>query len=152
MEENLVPPGLGDSKHVDRVQFSRGRWFRYFAALTVLLLIVLAVFVVPAILNSYDRVHREWISCTVADAVAGNGSNVSRTGIGGSQAEIEISTKECGSLLLRQGVTESNSRRLVETLKQSKRFQIEVGSGYYSIRKALALMNRLPSAYRFREE
>lgn len=136
--------------HVNREAYSRSRWIRYFSALGVLILIVLAVFVAPASLNAYDAAHHTWISCEVQSAHAETGSNVSRTGIGGSRAEVEIRTKGCGSLLLREGVTQANSKRVAASLEKSPKVQIEVGSGSYAIRSILGLINRLPTAYGFR--
>lgn len=123
---------------------------RYFSALAVLILIVLAVFVAPASLNAYDAAHHTLISCEVQSAHAETGSSVSRTGIGGSRAEVEIRTKGCGSLLLREGVTQANSKRVATSLERSPKVQIEVGSGSYAIRSIFGLINRLPTAYGFR--
>jgi hypothetical protein len=117
----------------------------------VLIFIVLAVFVGPALLHTYDTAHYTWISCEVQSAHSETGSSVSRTGIGGSRADIERRTKGCGSLLLlRQGVTEANSERVATSLEKSGKVEIEVGSGSYAIRSILGVINRLPYAYGFR--
>lgn len=139
-----------ESDHAGRGGYSRSRWIRYFSALGVLIFIILAVFVGPAWLNAYDAANHTWITCEVKSAHAETGSNVSRTGIGGSRAEVEISTKGCGSLLLRQGITQANSKRVATTLEESGKVEIEVGSGSYAIRSVLAVINRLPTAYGFR--
>jgi hypothetical protein len=141
---------VNDPDHASRGPYPKSRWIRYFSALGVLIFLILATFVGPAILNAYDAAHHKWISCEVESAHAETGSNVSRTGIGGSRAEVEIRTKDCGSLLLRQGITQANSKRVATSLEQRGKVQIEVGSGSYAIRSILGLINRLPTAYGFR--
>lgn len=106
------------------------------------------MFVGPAWLNAYDAANHTWITCEVKSAHAETGSNVSRTGIGGSRAEVEISTKGCGSLLLRQGITQANSKRVATALEESGKVEIEVGFGV--LRYSLGSWRDQSPAYRLR--
>ncbi|WP_159570367.1 hypothetical protein [Curtobacterium sp. 18060] len=151
MSDDSTARSVGNAPgHVSRDAYSRSRWMRYFSALGVVILIVIAVFVAPASLNAYDAARHAWISCDVKSAHAGTGSNVNRIGIGGSRAEVEIQTKDCGSLLLRQGVTQANSKQVATRLEEAGRVKLEVGTGSYALRSFLGVINRLPTVYRFR--
>ena len=66
MSDDSTARSVGNAPgHVSRDAYSRSRWIRYFSALGVVILIVIAVFVAPALLNAYDAARHAWISCDV---------------------------------------------------------------------------------------
>lgn len=94
---------------------SRAKW-RVYRALAVLLILGLVAFVGPAFLNGYDGQHQIEVECSVGAARSLSGGSVTRTGLGSSSAEVKITTKNCGKLLLREGVSERNADRTARQL------------------------------------
>lgn len=113
------------------------------------LLMVTVFFVWPAWMKTFDKTHREFVSCTVRSAEPYGGSTTTRTGIGSPFSYIRVDTKECGTLIL-QGVEKSDRARVAGDLVRNGRYEFEVGQGSYSSKWALRLFNRYPSAFEYK--
>lgn len=129
---------------------SRAKW-RFYRALAVLLIIGLVALVLPAFLNWYDGQHQIKVECSVGAARPLSGGSVTRTGLGSSSAEVEITTKNCGKLLLREGVTDQNAGSTARQLDAGGTYRFEVGQGSYSVRELLRLIGRDVTTTGFRK-
>ncbi|MBO0895200.1 hypothetical protein [Arthrobacter sunyaminii] len=83
------------------------------------------IWVGPLIVRITDKSHHVTIDCTVTDAVGERpaGSTRSRS----PHDRVIIQTAECGKLLLKQGINESNRDAVAAELVEGKRFSFEVG-------------------------
>ncbi|NII40690.1 hypothetical protein E9228_001326 [Curtobacterium flaccumfaciens] len=114
----------------------------------MVLVIVCVVFVGPAVVHSYDADHKTTITCDVTSAEGEMQSSSSR-GIGGPIAQVVISTRDCGRLLLREGVTRANNEQIAARLSPPGEFRIEVGTASWDMRGVLHVIRRDPTAYGF---
>jgi len=126
----------------------RRAWFRFGAAVSAVVVIVGVVFIGPAVVRSYDADHRTTITCDVT-AAEGEMQSSSSRGIGGPIPQVVISTRDCGRLLLRDGVTRSNNEQIAARLSPPGEYRIEVGTASWNIRGVLHAIRRDPSAYGF---
>lgn len=116
--------------------------WRFYRALGLIVVIALVALVGPFALSRIDAAHRVQIICSVEAAEPLRGGSVTRTGLGTSFDEIEITTSDCGKLLLRQGVTAENASKLAGQLKSGGNYRFEAGQGSYAIRSVLRLIGR----------
>ncbi|MFJ3029773.1 hypothetical protein ACIPEQ_13100 [Curtobacterium sp. NPDC087080] len=115
---------------------------RFYRALALIVVIALIALVGPFALSRIDAAHRVQIICFVNAAEPLKGGSVTRTGLGTSFNEIEITTSDCGELLLREGVTADNASELAGQLKSGGNYRFETGEGSYAIRSVLRLIGR----------
>lgn len=116
--------------------------WRFYRALVLIVLIALVALVGPFALCRIDAAHRVRIVCSVERAGPFSGGSVTRTGVGTSFSEIEITTSDCGKLLLRQGVTAENDSKVAAQLKIGGDYRFEVGQGAFALRSVLRLLGR----------
>ncbi|MCZ0950874.1 hypothetical protein N7T98_26200, partial [Pseudomonas syringae pv. tomato] len=95
----------------------------------------IALFVVgPTVLSTYDSSNRLSVDCEVTSATYGVRSSANRVGAGSSRAQIEIVTPDCGTLLLREGVTEEDGPELASALTPGTSYEFSVGKASWEIR------------------
>ncbi|PYY34749.1 hypothetical protein DEI89_07555 [Curtobacterium sp. MCBD17_030] len=110
--------------------------------LVVLTLIVMALITVLVLggsyaLQAYDRSHVIAVACAVTAAEGDVGSSTSGKGIGSSFDQVEVSTKECGPLVLRRGVTAENEEAIAARLEAGGRSRCEIGAASFRFREVL---------------
>jgi hypothetical protein len=107
------------------------------------ILLILAFFGIgPVLLNAYDREHPVTKACEVTTAQAGSSSTVSRTGIGGSSEQVVVESKNCGELLLREGVNKDNSDEIASGLTPGNEYDFILGGGSVRLEKLLDFFGR----------
>ncbi|BDZ49533.1 hypothetical protein GCM10025867_17740 [Frondihabitans sucicola] len=122
-------------------------------AVVVLILVVvvpIGLFVVgPTALGAYDDAHSTSVTCVVTDAKAGVASTRSTKGIGTSQPQVVIQTRECGKLLLQHGVTAENRSHLAASFIRGDRYKFTVGAGSFHLRWLTGLLHVSPVVDRY---
>jgi hypothetical protein len=111
--------------------------------LVILMLIAMALVTVVIVggasaWRAYDRAHVIAATCFVTAAEGEIGSSTSGKGIGSSIDQVAITTKDCGPLVLRRGVTADNRDRIAAMLEAQGRTTFDVGAASFRFRKALA--------------
>lgn len=109
------------------------------------ILLFVALFLIgPSVLRAYDDAHPMTKTCQVTSANPETSSTVSRTGIGGSNQQIVIESGDCGTLLLRMGVTEENRADLTAELTSGDDYHFIIGEGSWNIRGLLRILGVTP--------
>ena len=106
--------------------------------------------VAPLFLSAYDEAHRSSVTCTVTNAAAASGGTRSLRGVGSSTPQVDVETDECGSLLLRDGVTGDNVGDIAEELDSADRYVFTVGEGSYALRGVLGTVGIATEMHDFR--
>lgn len=138
----------GDEQQAARRKRWKRNWVKLGSLFIILAVIAGGVFIGPATLNSYDDAHSIAIRCAVTSGDAQANSSSYR-GIGGSTPQVVIRTSDCGSLIIRQGVTRANRESIASELKPGT-YSIDVGAGSWKMRGLLGAINIDPTAYSFR--
>ena len=124
-------------------------------------LIAVALFLIPAFiviggfllgpqaLQQYDARNPMTVECTVTSAEDQLATTTSRTGLGGSSAQVLIRTSSCGDLLLTDGVTKQNGEDIAERFSNSSTYSFEVGSGSQKLRWLLDLIGVTPKIFAY---
>jgi predicted Zn-dependent protease len=125
--------------------------------LVVLTLIAMALITVLVLgasyaLHAYDRSHVTSVACTVTAAEGDVGSSSSGKGIGSSFDQVEISTKECGPLVLRRGVTAENKEAIAARLEAGGRSRFEIGAASFRFREVLVSVRERVVVFGFSEQ
>ncbi|MDB6426706.1 hypothetical protein [Curtobacterium sp. 20TX0008] len=116
--------------------------WRFYRALGLVVVVASVALVGPFALSWIDAAIRVQIICSVEAAEPLKGGSVTRAGSGTSFNEIEITTSDCGKLLLRRGVTAENASELAGQLMSGGNYRFEAGQGSYAIRSVLRLIGR----------
>lgn len=143
-------------RHGDHVGAARRRptcaerraWLRFGAGVATLLCLVGVLFVGPAVVRSSDAAHRTTITCHVTAAEGEVRSTHSR-GITRTTPQVVVSTSDCGELLVREGVTRTNTEQIATRFHPLGRYRIEVGAASWHIRHLLQAIRRDPLVYGF---
>jgi hypothetical protein len=136
-----------DSLHTGRPLEGR-RSIRRDRTVAVLMIIVfllspvLFMFVGPIWLKIYDAAHPIRVTCQVRSAESGSGSSHSLKGIGSSNNQVIIDTKDCGTLVLVWHVSEENRDAIARRMQTGGPFSFRVGSGSFHLRDQLAWVNQ----------
>lgn len=125
--------------------------------LVVVILIAMALITVLVLggsyaLHAYDRSHVISVACTVTAAEGDVGSSSSGKGIGSSFEQVEISTKECGPLVLRRGVTAENKDAIAARLDAGGRTRFEIGAASFRFREVLVSVRERVVVFGFSEQ
>lgn len=125
--------------------------------LVVVILIAMALTTVLVLggsyaLHAYDRSHVISVACTVTAAEGDVGSSSSGKGIGSSFEQVEISTKECGPLVLRRGVTAENKDAIAARLEAGGRTRFEIGAASFRFREVLVSVRERVVVFGFSEQ
>jgi hypothetical protein len=121
---------------------------RFVLGIGVIIVIVVAGLIAPAVLRSYDLDHRLTIRCDVTSA-EGITRGSSNRGIGGPDPRVVITTADCGKLVLWKGVTRANNQAIADRVDAPGEYTIEVGAGTWKVRGVLHAIGRSPSAFGF---
>jgi len=123
--------------------------FRLYRGLVILVGLAMVTVVVPFALNRYDTIHRLDVQCSVTSATALTVSSVNRKGLGRSSAEVEITTSDCGRVLLQQGDLGTSVRKTARALDAGGQYVLRVGEGAYNLRSLLNAIGRDVTADQF---
>lgn len=125
--------------------------------LTALLLLVLVIvvptglfFVGPLALGAYDDSHVVPLVCTVTSAQGQSASVVSRTGIGGSSPQVSIRSNDCGTLIVKRGITNANRDQVASQFVRGDRYEFTVGRASLNLRSVLRVIRVAPEVFGFR--
>ena len=131
-----------------------GRRGRFLVVLTLMAMALITVLVLGGsyALHAYDRSNVISVTCTVTAAKGDVGSSSSGKGIGSSFEQVEISTRECGPLVLRRGVTAENKEATAGRLEAGGRTRFEIGAASFRFRKALVSVRERVVVFGFREQ
>jgi hypothetical protein len=121
---------------------------RFVVGIGVIVVVVVAGLIAPAVLRSYDLDHRLTLRCQVTSA-EGITRGSSNRGIGGPDPRVVISTADCGKLVLWKGVTRTNDQAIADRIDAPGEYAIEVGAGTWKVRGLLHAIGRSPSAFGF---
>lgn len=148
MTERVVSTAAGSDAEPER---RRG------GVLVVVILVAMALVTVLVLggsyaLHAYDRSHVISVACTVTAAEGDVGSSSSGKGIGSSFDQVEISTKECGPLVLRRRVTAENKDAIAARLEAGGRTRFEIGAASFSFREVLVGVRERVVVFGFREQ
>jgi len=114
------------------------------------ILLFVAVFLIgPSVLRAYDDAHLITKTCQVTSANPETSSTVSRTGIGRSNQQIVIESADCGTLLLRVGVTKENRADVAAELTSGDDYRFIIGEGSWNIRDLLRILRVTPEVQSF---
>jgi hypothetical protein len=124
--------------------------------LVILMLIVMALVTVIIVggasaWRAYDRAHVIAATCVVTAAEGEIGSSTSGKGIGSSADQVAITTKDCGPLVLRRGVTADNRDQIAATLEAQGRTTFDVGAASFRFREALVSVREPVVVFSFRK-
>ncbi|QCR44567.1 hypothetical protein C1N91_14595 [Curtobacterium sp. SGAir0471] len=114
----------------------RGNRF-VFGMLGVIFLGVAGLLVAGEVFRQYDRAHPVQVTCVVESASPATGGSTSGRGIGTTFDQVEISTEDCGPLVLRRGVDEANKERLAASFERGADHRFMVGAASYRWRSVL---------------
>lgn len=99
----------------------------------VVLVPLLAFIVAPAVLKTYDATNRVHPICAVSSAHSGTDSSRSLKGVGSSTAQVVFETTDCGTLVLKWGVSRANQERIAHEVLPGENYQFDVGAGSYRL-------------------
>lgn len=105
----------------------------------------------PQVLKQYDLQNVTNINCIVTSVESQIASTTSRTGLGGSSAQVLIRTSSCGDLLLSDGVTKENSEEIAKQFVINSTYRFEVGSGSQKLRGLLDILGVTPEIINYQE-
>lgn len=100
-----------------------------------------------SVLSSYDARHRTTIECTVTDADGGRATAGGRAA--SSFYQVLISTSDCGTLTLIEGINPSNRESVAAELSSGDRVSIVIGEGTESLRKTFNTLGITPEIQSF---
>lgn len=148
MAERVVSTAAGSDAEPER---RRG------GVLVVVILVAMALITVLVLggsyaLHAYDRSHVISVTCTVTAAEGDVGSSSSGKGIGSSFEQVEISTRECGPLVLRRGVTAENKEAIAARIEGGGRTRFEIGAASFRFREVLVGVRERVVVFGFREQ
>jgi hypothetical protein len=143
-------PGQGSAKAKSKRTKAKNRAYVILVLVIVPVLAVGLFVIAPITLSNYDQSHQTTVQCEVETADFGKRSTVNRIGAGSSREEVEITTKDCGKLLLREGVTEENGAEIAATLSAGSRFEFTVGQGSWKARGFFNAIKKYPFAFGYR--
>lgn len=148
MAERVVSTAAGSDAEPER---RRG------GILVVVILVAMALITVLVLggsyaLHAYERSHVISVACTGTAAEGDVGSSSSGKGIGSSFDQVEISTKECGPLVLRRGVTAENKDAIAARLEAGGRTRFEIGAASFRFREVLVGVRERMVVFGFREQ
>lgn len=118
--------------------------------LVVIVLPVLAFFVVPVSILSYDESHQIVRSCAVERAIVEDTSSKSLKGAGASGEQVVVHTSDCGTILLQRGINRQNAREVAKRLSAASSAQFRLGALTYQLRGLLGTVGIAPAAYGYR--
>jgi hypothetical protein len=124
-------------------------WLIFVVAALIILVVTAFYLVGPSVLSSYDAKHKVQISCTVDQASSGAASARSSKGIGSSVPQVVFETKDCGTLILQDGVDRRSSARIAAEVKPGAVYVFTVGQGSIFLRGLLGFVGASPSIYEF---
>lgn len=111
--------------------------------------LILSLLVGPVVVKSWDKGHREWIECTVTDAEGGQAPGNRR---GHNRFwQVIVETSDCGTLKLREGITEANNQDVEAELAQGGRFRMEIGEATLKIRWFTDRVSVIPQVWTFQK-
>jgi len=127
---------------------------RVLVILTLIAMVLVTVVVLGGsyALKAYDRSHIISVTCTVTAANGDIGSSTSGKGIGSSFDQVSITTKECGPLVLRRGVTAENKEAIASRLKAGSQTRFEIGEGSFRLRQFLVSIRERVIVFGFKEQ
>lgn len=117
----------------------------------VVLVPLLVIFIGPLTLKAYDAAHQTSVTCTVTSAHSGIASSHSLKGVGTSSSQVVFESSNCGTLVLRWGVTPANEDRLASTVESGQRYEFQIGAGSYNLRGLLQAMRQAVFVKEFRK-
>lgn len=117
--------------------------------LVVIVLPVLAFFVVPISVLSYDESHQIVRNCAVERAVVEGASSKSLKGVGASGKQVVVHTSDCGKILLQRGIKRQNAREVAKRLSGASSAQFRLGALTYRLRGLLGTVGIASAAYEY---
>ena len=123
-------------------------WFRFGAAIAAALGIAFVTFGASPVVESVDADHHTTITCHVREAAGEIHSTHSR-GITRTTPRVVVSTRDCGELVMRAGVTRSNMDRIAARFDPPGTYRIEVGAASWELRHLLPVLRRHPAVFGF---
>ena len=101
----------------------------------------------PPVVSTWDKGHREWIECTVTDAEGGQAAGNRR---GHNRYwQVLVETSDCGTLKLREGITEANNQDVAAELAPGGTFRFEIGEATQKIRWFTDHVSVIPKVWTF---
>ncbi|UWX97482.1 hypothetical protein N2K95_01955 [Arthrobacter zhaoxinii] len=101
----------------------------------------------PVVVMNVDKGHRGWIECTVTDAKGGKAAGNRR---GHNRYwQVLVETSDCGTLKLREGITEANNQDVAAELAPGGRFRFEIGEATRKIRWLTDPISVIPKVWTF---
>lgn len=139
---------MSRSEQVQRRRLSR-RAISVIATVWVALMVAatLLFLVGPSVLNSYDKTHRVRLTCYVDSAEASSVSTRTGKGTGTNLPQVVFRTKDCGTLLLQDGMTEARSKSIAARIKPDSSYTFSIGEGSVKTRWILGLFGGSPTVY-----
>ena len=124
-------------------------WLIFVVAALIIFVVSAFYLVGPSVLSSYDTKHKLQISCTVDHAKSGAASARSSRGMGSSVPQVVFETKDCGTLVLQDGVDRGRSAQIAAEVRPAAVYVFTVGQGSMSLRGLLGFVGASPSIYEF---
>lgn len=106
-------------------------------SLSLVVFVIVGILIGDRAFTAYDRSHVIKVECEVISAEATRGGSTSGRGAGTLFDQIEIATKDCGPLVLRRGVSESNKGAIAAELDAGGRVSFGIGAASYDWRLVL---------------
>lgn len=98
--------------------------------LSLLVLVPLGGFIaLPTALLAYDESHLESKVCEIDSAEAGSSSSRSLRGVGGSGSQVVITSPDCGTLLLKEGIYRDNVDDVAAAIDAESSGTFQMGAG-----------------------
>ena len=113
----------------------------------VLLVLVAAalLLILPWVVVGWDKTHRTSIDCTVTEAEGVTDRGTSRAPT--SRPEIMVTTSDCGTLLLKGEISDSNQQKVVAELAEGGRFSFVIGEATQNLRWLTDTINVTPEVW-----
>lgn len=111
-----------------------------FGSLGLVVLVIVGVLIGDQAFKAYDRSHVIQVECEVTSAEATRGGSTSGRGVGTLFDQIEIATRDCGPLVLRRGVSDSNKGAIAAELDGGGRVSFKIGAASYDWRSILHVL------------
>lgn len=122
----------GADMSTDSRRLTRKKRSQAIVILAVVVLVPLLAFIVgPAVLKTYDATNRVRPTCVVSSAHSGVDSSRSLKGVGSSTAQVVFETANCGTFVLKWGVSRANQEKIANEVLPGQRYRFDVGAGSF---------------------
>jgi len=123
------------------------RW-RGLLILGAIALVTLGLFVAaPLAITHYDEAEHVDVDCQVISSLVTNGGSRSLRGIGSTRLQVQLETRECGTLIIRNGISDLNAESIASYFESGHNYNFELGEASFKLRDLARITNIATPVY-----